>query len=189
MLTNAFSQIRKPNNVYQIHERSISSGDHSFEADADGRYEYCFSNEAWSAHTKEISFNVHGIVYVPESESPQDPFEKEGMTMNRRKVVTRDESLTTRSTRIVRAHHARQRRAILHRHARTHAPQHRREHQRPSQVVEYFPAGRLARRGSLPGLVVEAILRGQRPQQTQLHEGRARLTHDRFWFLQVKRVI
>jgi hypothetical protein len=43
----------------------------------DGRYVYCFSNEHWSANTKEVSFNVHGIVYVPESEAPQDPLEQE----------------------------------------------------------------------------------------------------------------
>ena len=40
---------------------------------------YCFSNEAWSASTKEVSFNVHGIVYVPESEAPSDPLEAEGV--------------------------------------------------------------------------------------------------------------
>lgn len=44
----------------------------------DGRYTYCFSNEHWSANSKEVSFNVHGIVYVPESEATQDPLEKEG---------------------------------------------------------------------------------------------------------------
>ena len=44
----------------------------------DGRYTYCFSNEHWSANTKEVSFNVHGIVYVPEHEAPADPLEKEG---------------------------------------------------------------------------------------------------------------
>lgn len=45
----------------------------------DGKYTYCFSNEHWSANSKEVSFNVHGIVYVPESEAPADPLEKEGM--------------------------------------------------------------------------------------------------------------
>lgn len=44
----------------------------------DGKYTYCFSNEHWSANTKEVSFNVHGVVYVAESEAPQDPLEKEG---------------------------------------------------------------------------------------------------------------
>src|ERR1700760_4237779 len=60
-------------------ERSVANGDHSFVAGMDGKYVYCFSNEAWSSNTKEVSFNVHGIVYVPESEAPQDPLETEGM--------------------------------------------------------------------------------------------------------------
>ena len=47
----------------------------------DGKHIYCFSNEHWSANSKEVSFNVHGIVYVPESEAPQDPLDKEGETM------------------------------------------------------------------------------------------------------------
>ena len=71
-------KIQTPANAYQTHERGVSSGDHSFVASIDGRYTYCFSNEHWSANTKEVSFNVHGIVYVPESEAPQDPLEKEG---------------------------------------------------------------------------------------------------------------
>ena len=56
---------------------SVSSGDHSFEAKRDGKYVYCFSNEKWSATSKEVSFNVHGIVYVPESDTPSDPLEGE----------------------------------------------------------------------------------------------------------------
>ena len=72
-------KIQNPGNAYQTHERGVSSGDHSFVAGMDGRYTYCFSNEHWSANTKEVSFNVHGIVYVPESEAPQDPLEKEGL--------------------------------------------------------------------------------------------------------------
>lgn len=54
------------------------SGDHSFEAKADGKYLYCFSNEHWAGTTKEVSFNVHGIVYVPEEDVPSDPLEGEG---------------------------------------------------------------------------------------------------------------
>ena len=60
---------------------SVSSGDYSFEAKHDGRYLYCFSNEHWSANSKEVSFNVHGIVYVPESDSSSDPLEAEGTQM------------------------------------------------------------------------------------------------------------
>ena len=61
-----------------MNQKAVSSGDHSFDARNDGKHIYCFSNEAWSASTKEVSFNVHGIVYVPESEAPSDPLEKEG---------------------------------------------------------------------------------------------------------------
>ncbi|KAI9676969.1 MAG: p24 complex component [Caeruleum heppii] len=67
--------IQAPNGNYQKFERGVSNGDHSFDADQDGKYTYCFNNEAWSATSKEVSFNVHGIVYVPESEAPLDPLE------------------------------------------------------------------------------------------------------------------
>ncbi|KAF1350575.1 transmembrane emp24 domain-containing protein 2 precursor [Lizonia empirigonia] len=69
--------IETPSRSYQVHERGVSSGDHTFDATEDGKYIYCFNNEHWGANTKEVSFNVHGIVYVPESEAPQDPLEKE----------------------------------------------------------------------------------------------------------------
>lgn len=71
-----------PIGMYQMVERSVANGDHSFVAPMDGKYVYCFSNEAWSTNTKEVSFNVHGIVYVPESEAPQDPLEKEGRSLH-----------------------------------------------------------------------------------------------------------
>ncbi|CAK4031566.1 Endosomal P24B [Lecanosticta acicola] len=74
-----------------IDQRSVSAGDHSFEAKEDGRYTYCFSNEHWSANTKEVSFNVHGIVYVPESEAPQDPLEKEVSQMSELLAQVKDE--------------------------------------------------------------------------------------------------
>ena len=61
-----------------MNNKAVSSVDYSFDARNDGKHIYCFSNEAWSASTKEVSFNVHGIVYVPESEAPNDPLEMEG---------------------------------------------------------------------------------------------------------------
>jgi hypothetical protein len=71
-------QIQNPANGYEAHERAVSNGDHSFTAQHDGKYLYCFSNEHWSASTKDVSFNVHGIVYVPEADAPSDPLEAEG---------------------------------------------------------------------------------------------------------------
>ena len=71
-------QIQDPSGHQQVHTRGVSTGDHSFEAHLDGKFVYCFSNEHWSSNSKEVSFNVHGIVYVPESEIPSDPLEQEG---------------------------------------------------------------------------------------------------------------
>jgi hypothetical protein len=79
LLTNAPpGQIMNPVGEYQINERTVSNGDHSFTAVHDGKYAYCFGNQHWVANTKEVSFNVHGIVYVTESESAADPLEAEG---------------------------------------------------------------------------------------------------------------
>ncbi|OQO05083.1 hypothetical protein B0A48_08103 [Cryoendolithus antarcticus] len=83
--------IQTPTGSYQVEERSVALGDHSFTAHHDGRYTYCFSNEHWSATTKEVSFNVHGIVYVPESEAPQDPLEKEVKILSETLAQVKDE--------------------------------------------------------------------------------------------------
>lgn len=62
---------------YETNEKSVSNGDFSFDAKHDGKYVYCFGNEHWGASSKEVSFNVHGIVYVSEADAPQDPLEVE----------------------------------------------------------------------------------------------------------------
>jgi len=69
--------VENPGGVKQHHQQSVSSGDYSFTATMDGKHVYCFSNEHWSANSKEVSFNVHGIVYVPESDATSDPLEAE----------------------------------------------------------------------------------------------------------------
>ena len=74
--------IQDPANTFIRNEKAVSSGDHSFDAKNDGKHVYCFSNQAWGQGTKEVSFNVHGIVYVPESEAPGDPLEQEGESMS-----------------------------------------------------------------------------------------------------------
>ncbi|KAK4170552.1 emp24/gp25L/p24 family/GOLD-domain-containing protein [Cladorrhinum sp. PSN259] len=69
--------ITNPVGQFEVNEKSISNGDFSFEAKHDGKYLYCFGNEHWGASSKEVSFNVHGIVYVSEADAPQDPLEVE----------------------------------------------------------------------------------------------------------------
>ncbi|KAJ4514203.1 p24 complex component [Exophiala dermatitidis] len=80
-----------PSGSYETQMNSVSSGDYSFDARMDGKYMYCFSNEHWSANSKEVSFNVHGIVYVPESEAPQDPLEQEVRKLSELIAQVKDE--------------------------------------------------------------------------------------------------
>jgi len=84
-------QVQSPTGGNQVHQSAVSSGDHSFTASQDGKYTYCFSNEHWSANSKEVSFNVHGIVYVPESEAPQEPIERELKEMSELMATVKDE--------------------------------------------------------------------------------------------------
>jgi hypothetical protein len=78
-ICNSFTQVEDPSGNRQYHRQGVSSEDYSFTANRDGKYLYCFSNEGWSSNSKEVAFNVHGIVYVPETEMAQDPLEVEGM--------------------------------------------------------------------------------------------------------------
>ncbi|KAN0063385.1 p24 complex component [Thecaphora frezii] len=52
------------------------TGTYSFTASDDGRYTYCFSNEFSTVSDKTVSFNVHGIIYVPD-EGEMLPIERE----------------------------------------------------------------------------------------------------------------
>ena len=78
MMANFSVQITNPMGQYEHNEKSVANGDFTFTAKHDGKYDYCFGNEHWGAYTKEVSFNVHGIVYVSDSEVPGDPLEVEG---------------------------------------------------------------------------------------------------------------
>ncbi|CAG8009348.1 unnamed protein product [Penicillium salamii] len=69
--------VEDPQRNRQYFKSAAPSDDYSFTALSDGKYTYCFSNEGWTSNSKEVSFNVHGIVYVPESEMSKDPLETE----------------------------------------------------------------------------------------------------------------
>lgn len=44
--------------------RRIPDGDVSIEIATTGRYEYCFSNLFSSTGTKDVTFHVHGVIYM-----------------------------------------------------------------------------------------------------------------------------
>ncbi|TGZ82655.1 hypothetical protein EX30DRAFT_338967 [Ascodesmis nigricans] len=67
--------IQDPHGNYVENKKSTPGGGSDFDANLDGRYTYCFSNEHWNAGHKEVLFNVHGIVYVAD-DGNSDPLEK-----------------------------------------------------------------------------------------------------------------
>ncbi|KAK0734845.1 emp24/gp25L/p24 family/GOLD-domain-containing protein [Lasiosphaeria miniovina] len=83
--------ITNPAGEYEAFEKSTSNGDFSFEAKHDGKYLYCFGNEHWGASSKEVSFNVHGIVHVSAEDLPQDPLEAEVRKLSELLEMVKDE--------------------------------------------------------------------------------------------------
>jgi len=83
--------IHDPSGQFSVHKIGVSNGFHSFDALLDGKYIYCFSNEHWAVSSKEVSFNVHGIVYVPESDAPSDPLEAEVRKLSELLAQVKDE--------------------------------------------------------------------------------------------------
>ncbi|KAG9317259.1 COPII-coated vesicle protein [Chiua virens] len=63
-------------NVLSRHLRH-TTGSTSITAEKDGRYEYCFSNQMSTMADKQVSFNVHGIIYISEDEDIVAPVERE----------------------------------------------------------------------------------------------------------------
>ncbi|KAI1804080.1 emp24/gp25L/p24 family/GOLD-domain-containing protein [Daldinia bambusicola] len=69
--------ITNPMGQHETFQKEVSNGYFTFTARHDGKFLYCFGNEHWGSNSKEVSFNVHGVVYVSEADAPQDPLEKE----------------------------------------------------------------------------------------------------------------
>ncbi|KEY71042.1 hypothetical protein S7711_00866 [Stachybotrys chartarum IBT 7711] len=83
--------IGRPDGEFEVNQKSIANLDFSFTATVDGKYTYCFSNQHWGAHTKEVSFNVHGVVYVSEGDVPADPLEFEVKRLSELLAQVKDE--------------------------------------------------------------------------------------------------
>lgn len=67
-------------------------GDYSFEASQDGKYTYCFLNPGDDGHDREVSFNVHGVVYVSEDDPEhKDPLEAQIKELSELVAQVKDE--------------------------------------------------------------------------------------------------
>lgn len=81
-----------PNHNILVNQPQVSLGDHSIEAQMDGKYTYCFMHEGRDSYTREVSFNVHGVVYVSEDDPEhQDPLEKQIKELSELVAQVKDE--------------------------------------------------------------------------------------------------
>ncbi|CDK26669.1 unnamed protein product [Kuraishia capsulata CBS 1993] len=53
-----------------------SHGEITIRAKEAGKYEYCFSNERSTLSTKDVTFNVHGVVYVDVNDPSSDNLDR-----------------------------------------------------------------------------------------------------------------
>lgn len=63
-LTGDFIVLGPERNEILKTERDVSHGDFSMIIPYKGKYQYCFVNENSGINTKDVTFNIHGVVYI-----------------------------------------------------------------------------------------------------------------------------
>ncbi|KAF5212255.1 putative endosomal protein [Clavispora lusitaniae] len=64
--------ITGPNNKVERSLYGSDHGDETIKAMAEGKYQYCFSNEKSSRVDLDVSFNVHGVIYIDVNDPKSD---------------------------------------------------------------------------------------------------------------------
>lgn len=64
--------ISNPNGQVVLQRSDLDHGDESYVAQTNGKYTYCFSNEKSSRVDLDVSFNVHGVIYVDVNDPKAD---------------------------------------------------------------------------------------------------------------------
>ncbi|KAL8286305.1 hypothetical protein RQP46_004793 [Phenoliferia psychrophenolica] len=82
--------MKGPGDKMMTDQKKRDTGTHSFTAEMDGRYTYCFSNEMSTVTGKTVSFNVHGIMYV-EDDGHTAPIEREIRALSSALEAVKDE--------------------------------------------------------------------------------------------------
>lgn len=82
--------MKGPKDRLMAEQKKRDTGTHSFTAEDDGRYTYCFSNEMSTLTGKTVSFNVHGVMYV-EDDGHTAPIEKEIRALAQALEAVKDE--------------------------------------------------------------------------------------------------
>lgn len=61
-----------PNGQVVLKKTDLDHGDESALASTTGKYQYCFSNEKTGRVDIDVSFNVHGVIYVDMNDPKSD---------------------------------------------------------------------------------------------------------------------
>lgn len=61
-----------PNDRVMSSKSNVDHGDENMRAEQNGRYQYCFSNEKSSRVDLDVSFNVHGVIYIDVNDPKSD---------------------------------------------------------------------------------------------------------------------
>lgn len=61
-----------PNNQVKLKKLDLDHGDESIKADTEGKYQFCFSNEKTNRVDLDVTFNVHGVVYIDLNDPKSD---------------------------------------------------------------------------------------------------------------------
>ncbi|CUM56066.1 unnamed protein product [Debaryomyces fabryi] len=64
--------ITTPNGQVVLKRQDLDHGDEQIKAQTSGKYQYCFSNEKTSRVDLDVSFNIHGVVYVDVNDPKAD---------------------------------------------------------------------------------------------------------------------
>ncbi|ODV68073.1 hypothetical protein HYPBUDRAFT_152729 [Hyphopichia burtonii NRRL Y-1933] len=61
-----------PSGQVRLKKNDMDHGDESIKADVDGKYQYCFSNEKTNRVDLDVTFNVHGVIYIDVNDPKSD---------------------------------------------------------------------------------------------------------------------
>jgi hypothetical protein len=64
--------VTTPNGQVVLRKNDLDHGDETLTASTSGKFMYCFSNEKTSRVDVDVSFNVHGVIYVDVNDPKAD---------------------------------------------------------------------------------------------------------------------
>ncbi|AOW06406.1 emp24/gp25L/p24 family/GOLD-domain-containing protein [Yarrowia lipolytica] len=74
--------INDPHGNQVVKQHEVPDGDVQVPIQVPGRYEYCFSNEFSGIGTKDVTFNVHGVIVIDLNQLTDDALDQEIAKLN-----------------------------------------------------------------------------------------------------------